>query len=158
MFLSSPIFKESSLSRYAGKSLLPKKYFFQEHIPLASKNKLAQSKNRAEGNSCTAELQSLFACLKKWEFDDLQCKTQHSGYMRCVEENAKRIAEFNEASKKGTLGQDNKSLTIAQINRLMELYPQPDIGKAPYRQMKRLPTQSYADDLFGRKNIPGKPS
>ncbi|KAK5971739.1 hypothetical protein GCK32_019658, partial [Trichostrongylus colubriformis] len=54
----------------------------------------------------------------------------------------------------GTLGESvqGKSLTTAQFNKLMTLFPQPDLGKRPYRQMKRLPTQSYAEDIFHRKH------
>uniref|UniRef100_A0AC35UBN1 CHCH domain-containing protein n=1 Tax=Rhabditophanes sp. KR3021 TaxID=114890 RepID=A0AC35UBN1_9BILA len=158
MFLSSPIFKESSLARYAGKTLLPRKSFFQEILPLSSKNQLSVKKAKPEGSACTQELQMLFGCFKKWEYDDLQCKLQQDMYTRCVAQNAKRVEEFNATSKKGVLGEGNKVLTTSQANRLMELYPQPDLGKAPYRKMKRLPTQSYADDLFRRKNVPGKPS
>lgn len=54
----------------------------------------------------------------------------------------------------GTLGEggQGKSLTTAQFNKLMKLFPQPDLGQRPYRQMKRLPTQSYAEDIFHRKH------
>lgn len=104
------------------------------------------------------ELQNLFNCLKKWQYDDLNCVTQHETYMRCLDVKTKHIKEFNEASKKGILGQGTGALTNSQKNRLMKLYPQPDIGKIPNKFMKRLPTQSYSDDLFRRKNIPGKAS
>lgn len=63
-------------------------------------------------------------------------------------------------SFQGTLGEGSqeKSMTTAQFNKLMKLFPQPDLGQAPYRQMKRLPTQSYADDIFHRKTWQGKAS
>uniref|UniRef100_A0A0N5BM28 CHCH domain-containing protein n=1 Tax=Strongyloides papillosus TaxID=174720 RepID=A0A0N5BM28_STREA len=158
MFLSSPIFKESALAKYAGRSLLPKKRFFKEILPFASKNHVSQLKEKPEGEMCMKELQYLFSCLKKWEFDDLNCTAQHDKYTRCVKENAKRVADFKETVKKGTLGQGGDSLSTAQINKLMELYPQPGLGRYPYKKMKRLPTQDYDDDLFGRKNKYGKAS
>uniref|UniRef100_A0A0K0EUA5 CHCH domain-containing protein n=1 Tax=Strongyloides venezuelensis TaxID=75913 RepID=A0A0K0EUA5_STRVS len=158
MFLSFPIFKESALARYAGRSLYPKKRFFQEILPLASTNHVRQSKEKPEGEMCMKELQSLFNCLKKWEFDDLNCTTQQDKYTRCVKDNAKRVEEFKKNVKRGALGQGGNSLTISQINKLMELFPQPGLGRYPYKKMQRLPTQDYDDDLFGRKNKPGKAS
>ncbi|VDM45323.1 unnamed protein product [Toxocara canis] len=61
----------------------------------------------------------------------------------------------------GVLGERNSSESMpssAQLNKIMALFPQPDLGKPPYRQMKRLPTQNYADDIFHRKRIRGKKS
>lgn len=53
-----------------------------------------------QGSSCTQELQALFGCLKKWEFDDKPCGKQHTAYMGCVHE-AERVAkEFKEAAEK----------------------------------------------------------
>jgi hypothetical protein len=103
-------------------------------------------------------MQEMFACLKKWEFDDLPCAKFHENYMRCVEESEAMRAKYKEAVKKGVLGDGAHTLTTAQMNKLMKLYPQPDLGQHPYRVMKRLPTQSYADDIFHRKNKKGKPS
>ena len=93
--------------------------------------------------------------------------------MECVNEADRVAREFKEAAKKactapflvtdtfqGTLGEGNQgdSMTSAQFNKIMKLFPQPDLGQKPYRQMKRLPTQSYADDIFHRKSWKGKPS
>lgn len=104
-------------------------------------------------------MQALFGCLKKWEYDDLPCAKFHESYMRCVEESEKTAAKYKEAVKKGVLGDDSSSqLTAAQLNKIMQMFPQPDLGTYPYRVLKRLPTQSYADDLFHKKNKPGKPS
>lgn len=104
------------------------------------------------GSSCTQELQALFGCLKKWEFDDLPCAPQHESYMRCVEAAEKTAKEFEQIAKKGILGEGTTSLSTAQFNKIMELFPQPDLGKSQ-RKMKRLPFQSYADDIFRRKNL-----
>jgi hypothetical protein len=104
-------------------------------------------------------MQALFSCLKKWEYDDLPCSKFHDAYMRCVEESEKDVQKYKEAVKKGVLGDESSAqLTAAQLNKIMKLYPQPDLGTFPYRVMKRLPTVSYADDIFRRKNKPGKPS
>ncbi|WKY05798.1 hypothetical protein Q1695_006199 [Nippostrongylus brasiliensis] len=158
MFLSSPLFKDTALSK--GRSIYPKVTVFSEILPLASKNVSNSKKGRPATSSCTQELQALFGCLRKWEFDDKPCGKQHSAYMDCVHE-AERVAkEYKEAAVKGTLGEGagGKSLTSAQFNKLMTLFPQPDLGKRPYRQMKRLPTQSYAEDMFHRKHLKGKAS
>jgi hypothetical protein len=156
--------------------LQPKKIYFKEAIPLCGKNAVEVRRQRVPGeclvgvclrviwlefsaSSCTQELQAMFACLKKWEFDDLPCAKFHESYMRCIEESEAKAAKYREAVKKGVLGDDaSNSLTAVQFNKLMALYPQPDLGRHPYRVMKRLPTQSYADDIFHRKNTPGKPS
>lgn len=104
-------------------------------------------------------MQALFGCLKKWEYDDLPCAKLHESYMRCVQESEKKVAKYREAIRKGTLGDDSSSnLTATQLNKIMKLFPQPDLGMYPYRVMKRLPFHSYADDLFRRKNTPGKRS
>ena len=56
-----------------------------------------------------------------------------------------------------TLGEGIEgSIKMAQFNKLMQLFPQPDRGKPPDRQMRRLPTLSYADDTFYRKSWKGK--
>ncbi|CAI5446869.1 unnamed protein product [Caenorhabditis angaria] len=160
MFTTSPIFKERALAR--GKSIYPKIKTFSEILPLAGKNRVqAGQKQRAASSSCTQELQALFGCLKKWEFDDKPCAKQHSSYMDCVHKGAEEAAEYMEAAKKGTLGDggsSGKSMTSAQFNKIMKLFPQPDLGQQPYRQMKRLPTQSYAEDTFHRKHWAGKRS
>nr|CDJ86867.1 Coiled-coil-helix-coiled-coil-helix-containing protein 1 domain containing protein [Haemonchus contortus] len=152
------IFKDSAVSR--GRSVYPKVTVFKEILPLASKNVSNSKIGRPAASSCTQELQALFGCLKKWEFDDKPCEKQHAAYMDCVHE-AERVAkEYKEAAAKGTLGEggQGKSLTAAQFNKLMTMFPQPDLGQRPYRQMKRLPTQSYAEDIFHRKHWKGKAS
>jgi hypothetical protein len=79
--------------------------------------------------------------------------------MRCVEQAEIEVTKYKEAVKKGVLGDESSdNLTAAQLNKIMKLFPQPDLGCHPYRVMKRLPTQSYADDIFHRKNKPGKAS
>lgn len=82
--------------------------------------------------------------------------------MRCIDKDKKLDAKLKEARREdapidGHSGNTN-SLNIGQFNKLMKMYPQPDLGKSPYRVMQRLPTQSYADDIFHRKKIKGKPS
>ncbi|PIO58625.1 hypothetical protein TELCIR_19935 [Teladorsagia circumcincta] len=80
--------------------------------------------------------------------------------MDCVHESERLAQEYKEAATKGTLGEgvQGKSLTTAQFNKLMTLFPQPDLGRPPYRKMKRLPSQSYAEDIFRRKHWKGKAS
>ncbi|CAD5224415.1 unnamed protein product [Bursaphelenchus xylophilus] len=140
--------------------LKPRKVYYSEVIPLAGKNEVTVKRQKVAGSSCTQELQVLFSCLKKWEFDNLPCQGFHESYMRCIDESERQAAINTEAIKKGTLGDDSggPTLTAAQLNNLMKIYPQPDLGKRPYRLMQRLPTYSYADDIFNRKNKPGKKS
>ncbi|KAJ1351456.1 hypothetical protein KIN20_007462 [Parelaphostrongylus tenuis] len=155
MFLSSPLLKETALAR--GRTVYPKVTVFSEILPLASKNSCNSRIGRPSASSCTQELQALFGCLKKWEFDDKPCAKQHSAYMDCVHESERVAKQYKEAAAKGTLGDvQGKSLTAAQFNKLMKLFPQPDLGQRPYRKMKRLPTQSYADDIYHRKHLKGK--
>ncbi|CAB3409748.1 unnamed protein product [Caenorhabditis bovis] len=160
MMFSSPVLKESALAK--GRSLYPKVTVFSEILPLASKNRVHSSKRRAAASSCTQELQALFGCLKKWEFDDKPCSKQHASYMDCVHKGAEEAAAYAEAAKKGTLGESGSggknSMTTAQFNKIMQLFPQPNLGQPPYRQMKRLPTQDYAEDIFHRKHWKGKRS
>ncbi|VDN57084.1 unnamed protein product [Dracunculus medinensis] len=103
----------------------------------------------------------LFQCLRKWEFDDLHCKSQHKAYFDCTASAALTLQQFKMAARDGTLGESKmheSGASVAQINRLMTLFPQPGLGKRPYRKMKRLPDQSYADDIFHRQNKEGKRS
>ncbi|OZC07382.1 hypothetical protein X798_05610 [Onchocerca flexuosa] len=111
------------------------------------------------GETCTKELQALFDCLKKWEYDNLPCVDFNRDYMTCVDRTYKANKEFAEAAKKGMLDgtTDGKAvLTKHQMNNLMKKYPQPQLGQYPYKALKRLPNQSYADDIFHRKNKYGK--
>ncbi|GMS97119.1 hypothetical protein PENTCL1PPCAC_19294, partial [Pristionchus entomophagus] len=157
MLFTSSLLKDGALAK--GRSVYPKVAIFSEVLPLASKNRVNQKRSKAAASSCTQELQALFGCLKKWEFDDKPCGKQHAAYTECVQTSEKAAAEYKEAARKGTLGEGvSQSMNTAQFNKLMQLFPQPDLGKAPYRQMKRLPTQSYADDTFHRKSWSGKPS
>ncbi|KHJ75717.1 hypothetical protein OESDEN_24667 [Oesophagostomum dentatum] len=98
MFLSSPLLKESALAR--GKSVYPKVTVFSEILPLASKNHSNAKRGRPAASSCTQELQALFSCLKKWEFDDKPCGKQHSAYMDCVHESERALQEYKEAATK----------------------------------------------------------
>ncbi|PAV89958.1 hypothetical protein WR25_10539 [Diploscapter pachys] len=110
-------------------------------------------------SSCVQEMQALFGCMKKWEFDDLQCQKFQDVYMRCIQKHEAVVRQYKEAAKKGILGDgDGQSITSTQFNKLMKLWPQPEMGTQPYRQEKRLPTQSYADDIFHRKSYKKKPS
>ncbi|CAD5218253.1 unnamed protein product [Bursaphelenchus okinawaensis] len=141
--------------------LQPRKVYYSEVVPLVGKNEVVVRKQKVAGSACTQELQALFGCLKKWEYDDLPCKSFHGAYMRCIEDSEVQAAKNTERLRKGTLGDetsDGKSLTAAQLNKIMQIHPQPDLGKRPYRVMQRLPNYSYADDLFHRKNKPGKKS
>ncbi|KAF8374868.1 hypothetical protein PRIPAC_81297 [Pristionchus pacificus] len=153
----SPVLSKNALAK--GRSVYPKVEIFSEVLPLCGKDKVNQKKSKAAASSCTQELQSLFGCLRKYEFDSLPCGKQNEAYKECVKASAKAAAEYKETSKKGALGEgSSQSMTTAQFNKLMQLFPQPDLGQSPYRQMKRLPSQSYSDDLFHRKSMPGKPS
>ncbi|KAK6051800.1 hypothetical protein COOONC_10695 [Cooperia oncophora] len=98
MFLSSPLLKESALAK--GRSLYPKVTVFSEVLPLASKNISNSKRGRPAASSCTQELQALFGCLKKWEFDDKPCEKQHAAYMDCVHESERVIQEYKEAAAK----------------------------------------------------------
>ncbi|KAI6214171.1 CHCH domain-containing protein [Aphelenchoides besseyi] len=139
--------------------MFPRHLYYSEILPLAGKNAVEVRAQKISGSSCTQELQQLFGCLKKWEFDDLPCASFHQSFMRCVEKTEAETKKFKEAVKLGTLGDEsNKTLTATQLNKVMKMWPQPDLGKAPYRMMKRLPHQSYADDIFNRKKMPGKAS
>lgn len=80
--------------------------------------------------------------------------------MRCIEKDKIADARLKEAYKDAPIdGATNtsNSLTVNQFNKLMKMHPQTDLPQSPYRVMKRLPTQSYADDIFGKKRIKGKP-
>lgn len=52
------------------------------------------------GETCTKELQALFDCLKKWEYDNLPCVDFNRDYMACVDRTYKANKEFAEAAKK----------------------------------------------------------
>ncbi|KAK0417572.1 hypothetical protein QR680_013087 [Steinernema hermaphroditum] len=159
MFLTSPVFKKTALAQTT-KVPYPKKVIFSEIIPLCSKNTTTARRHRPPGSSCTQELQALFGCLKKWEFDDLPCAPQHKIYSECVQSAEKAAAEYRKAAKKGALGEGATSgvMSATQFNKISAMFPQPDLGQPPYRQMKRLPTQHYADDIFRRKHVRGKAS
>ncbi|KAK5968034.1 CHCH domain-containing protein [Trichostrongylus colubriformis] len=98
MFFSSPLLKDTALAR--GRSVYPKVTVFSEVLPLASKNVYNSKKGRPAASSCTQELQALFGCLKKWEFDDKPCTKLHTAYMDCVHESERVAREYKEAATK----------------------------------------------------------
>ncbi|KAM3725283.1 Coiled-coil-helix-coiled-coil-helix domain-containing protein [Dirofilaria immitis] len=132
---------------------------FKEFIPLKSTNYVMSNYAKPRGETCTKELQALFDCLKKWEYDNLPCIDFNRDYMACVDRTHKANKEFAEAAKKGVTDgtTDEKTvLTKHQMNNLMSKYPQPQLGQYPYKALKRLPNQSYAEDIFHRKKKYGK--
>uniref|UniRef100_A0A914Y2T5 CHCH domain-containing protein n=1 Tax=Panagrolaimus superbus TaxID=310955 RepID=A0A914Y2T5_9BILA len=133
------------------RSMYPRKFYFSEIAPLCLKNEVDIKRQKVPGGSCTQELQALFGCLKKWEFDDIPCAKLHTEYMRCVESAEKAAAAFKDGAKKGILGEGISKLSTAQFNKIMSMFPQPDLGVSQ-RRMKRLPHMSYADDLYRRKD------
>uniref|UniRef100_A0A915PS66 CHCH domain-containing protein n=1 Tax=Setaria digitata TaxID=48799 RepID=A0A915PS66_9BILA len=132
---------------------------YKEFIPLKSTNYIMNNYTKPRGETCTKELQALFDCLKKWEYDNLPCVDFNRAYMDCVDRTYKANKEFAETVKKGVLDgtTDGKAvMTKQQVNSLMARHPQPQLGQYPYKALKRLPNQSYADDIFHRKNKYGK--
>ncbi|KAK6111409.1 CHCH domain family protein [Brugia pahangi] len=132
---------------------------FKEFLPLKSTNYVMSNYTKPRGETCTKELQALFDCLKKWEHDNLPCADFNRDYMDCVSRTYKANKELAEAAKKGVLDgsvDGRTTLTKYQINKLMAKYPQPQLGQYPYKALKRLPNQSYADDIFHRKKKYGK--
>ncbi|TKR68431.1 hypothetical protein L596_024420 [Steinernema carpocapsae] len=157
MFFSTPVLKKSALAQT--KMPYPKTKTFYEILPLCGKDRVVTRRSKPPGSSCTQELQALFQCLKKWEFDDIPCTNQHKIYYKCVENTEKAAAEYREAARKGNLGEGSSgSLSPVQFNKIASMFPQPDLGKKPFIQMKRLPQQDYADDIFRRKGLKGKAS
>ncbi|KAF8384156.1 hypothetical protein PRIPAC_73298, partial [Pristionchus pacificus] len=79
-------------------------------------------------------LQSLFGCLRKYEFDSLPCGKQNEAKQGA---SAKAAAEYKETVKEGARGEgSSQSITKAQFNKVMQLFPHADIGQSPYKQMK----------------------
>ncbi|KAF8384407.1 hypothetical protein PRIPAC_73549 [Pristionchus pacificus] len=82
-------------------------------------------------------LQSLFGCLRKYDFDSLPCGKQNEANKECVKASAKAAAEYKETVKEGARGEgSSQSMTKAQFNKVMQLFPHADIGQSPYKQMK----------------------
>lgn len=134
---------------------------FKEFTPLKSTNYVMNNYTIPRGDLCTKELQALFECLKKWEFDNLPCADFNRVYMDCVDRTYQAKKELAEALKKGSVDATTGGkavLTKQQMNDLMAKYPQPQLGQYPFKAIKRLPNQSYADDIFNRKNKYGKPN
>ncbi|VDM99330.1 unnamed protein product [Thelazia callipaeda] len=128
---------------------------FKEFLPLKSTNFIMNNFTKPRGETCTKELQALFECLKKWEYDNLPCEDFNRAYISCVDRTRQTNKEIFASAKKGLLdsnADDKTPLTKDQINYLMAKYPQPQLGQYPYKALKRLPNQSYADDIFHRKN------
>ncbi|VDD90969.1 unnamed protein product [Enterobius vermicularis] len=159
MLFTKPWF-ESAVRIRKGRPLEPKKWFYLELLPLCSKNGITVKKYKPASTACTEELNAFFACLRKWEFDDLRCSTTYDAYMTCINREKKRFEEFRASVK------DDSSSTVSaggrvptgRLNKLLKQYPQPDLGTPPYKNMKRLPNQSYADDIYHRKKTPAKKS
>jgi hypothetical protein len=110
-------------------------------------------------------MQQLFACLKKWDYDDLHCDSFTEAYNRCVTENLDHINKQKKAIKskedykfhiQSVQKETQKiSITSTDADRLFKKYPQPDLGTPPYNVAKRLPHQPYGEDIFGKKKHPG---
>ena len=141
---------------------------FPTKQPLAGKNLIprATESTRAK-RPCIDEMQQLFACLKKWEFDDVHCAQFKEAVQRCTTENMAYIQnqkermkgsdqKFHVSSEASKLQDVSGKLTLQEVDRLFRKYPQPDLGLPPYNVMKRMPHQSYADDTYHTKKWKGR--
>ena len=89
------------------------------------------------------------ACLKKAEFEDSLCQPEFRAYSTCVEKDKVTRSKLREAMKQGLLGVDDSNrLSFRQINRLMAMYPQPQVGirKIPIA----FPGVDYCDPMFDK--------
>lgn len=79
-------------------------------------------------------MQQLFACLKKWEYDNTHCKDIVLALERCNQENIEYMNEQQERIRKA--GSDNlqyvatqdhkipRRLTVSETNQLFKKFPQ----------------------------------
>jgi len=135
------------------------KWLFSERKPFISTNFLNKAEKMPVMDNCTEDLQNLFACMKKYAFDDLPCGQFHDAYLRCVRKSTTERTRIKEIYKDAPLGEEiggKKGLTVGQLNKIMKLYPQPGLGKRPFHVKARLPSQPYYADLFNAKHKAGK--
>lgn len=125
---------------------------------MCSTNEIKRRAMRSAEGACIEELNAFFACLRKWEFDDLRCLKDHDVYMNCVTRYKQRMENLKASANTDEVVSDNGKASFARLNKLFKQWPQHGMGKPPYAKMKRLPNQSYADDIFHRKDTPGKKS
>uniref|UniRef100_A0A914I526 COX assembly mitochondrial protein n=1 Tax=Globodera rostochiensis TaxID=31243 RepID=A0A914I526_GLORO len=149
------------------KPLQPRKCQFFERIPLMGKNHLAVVSEKLHGlHPCVEERHDMFACLKKWDMDNLKCTEFSDALMHCMEANLKIVGAYKEMKAKGEqrlhIADEASSvktlasrLLQADIDRLFRKYKQPDLGTIQTKVMKRLPHQEYYEDLFNRKTKKG---
>ncbi|CAK5075428.1 unnamed protein product [Meloidogyne enterolobii] len=145
-------------------------YTYKELIPLCGKNLVPNATERPRSkNKCLDEMQHLFACLKKWEYDDLHCKEFNEALQRCVTENHVHIQaqlkrnregelKFHIASEGSNVKEHADKMSLKEINTLFKKYPQPDLPKPPYNPHQRMGHQPYWGDQFNLKYKRGKKS
>lgn len=133
----------------------PNDLWYREQYPLCGRNKILGRRLKPTRNACSEHLQNLFACLKKWEYDDIPCSKQRDAYNNCIAEDRVRYDSLVKAELEAPIGteesQKQKRLTIAQVNKLMEMFPQPELGNSPFTH-RRLPNQPYYEDTFNTKS------
>uniref|UniRef100_A0A915EEZ7 CHCH domain-containing protein n=1 Tax=Ditylenchus dipsaci TaxID=166011 RepID=A0A915EEZ7_9BILA len=133
---------DSLLKKSGG--VLPRKWTFSEYIPLASSNLLVKANRAPSDDKCVGDLRNLFECMKTHEYDDLPCSHIHEAFMRCVHETKEKAARTKAINKDSPIGEQidgKKTLTVGQFNKLMQRFPQPDLGSPPYHHHRRLPSQ-----------------
>ncbi|KAL3081336.1 hypothetical protein niasHT_039813 [Heterodera trifolii] len=149
------------------KPLQPRKYQFVELVPLMGKNHLDTVSEKVRGiHPCVEERHNLFACLKKWEYDDMKCTKFSDSLFSCMESNKKIVAAHNEQRIKGeqplhiadegsSVKAEASNILQADIDRLFRKWKQPELGTIQTKVMKRRGHMPYYVDYFHRKNMKG---
>jgi hypothetical protein len=172
--------------RWTGRPLYPKHLAFREVLPMALKNSVS---GRSEvdtglllllffisshflctftGAVCLHELTMFLVCLKAAEFDDTQCRAEHTNFTECFAAETARRSATRKAAREGLLGVGmfyllftllygyphcrlrlggERKMTAAQVNKLMEMWPQEGMQTRKHHK-RRIPSMSYANPYF----------
>lgn len=96
---------------------------FQMLLPLELKKTVSGKGDRLKEAACMQEMAVMFACFKKFEFNQQECLKEVTAFQGCYNEYSKRMSTQREQGKKGILVPGEKKLTHRQLNQLMKAFP-----------------------------------
>jgi len=93
---------------------------------LSLADNITDRKEKHKSLVCAQEMQAMFACWKKFEFDEPKCGRELEAFEKCHQKYLKERDAFVNRSQDGVLGHSSgRKLTARQANVLLKQYPNP---------------------------------
>lgn len=109
---------------YTNRSWLKEEFVdFKAMLPLQLKNSVSGKSEKDKQNPCIQEMMSLFACLKKNDYDQTPCNQEIDILNSCHKSYKITSKHEKDQLRMGILSPGAKNLNHRQLNMLLKKYP-----------------------------------